>query len=440
MIESDVNPKYEADTSSPMLEPQSHATTQQSFHIPVSLLLTLALLGMIASLGTDIFTPSFPEVAAQLHTDEATVQLTLTVFMVGMGLGQLCIGAVSDRWGRRGPLMLSCVLFVLASAAAPLSTSIGMLIAARLIQGFFGAAGAVLGRAIARDVARGQTLAQVLSLLGVFTSLSPIAAPIMGGVLAEPIGWRGVLWVLTGIGVLMLVCSFLFVPESLPPERRQTTSAQAVGRSVMDVLRDRSYLGYTLVQCFGVGTLYAFIAGSSFVLQNEYGLRPLTYSLVFALNALALIIGGLCSTWLVKHVALRRMLVHFLIASLALNAILVVLSIALDRPPLVPLMILIWIISLCNAPIMATTTTLALDRHPHNAGMASALLGALTNLVSGIIAALVSITGTTTVISMTVVMGLSVLAAALSYIFLCRGESPAIPEVIDVGKDPNNRR
>jgi len=389
-------------------------------HLTPAVLATLALLGAVAPLATDTYLPSFPQVASDLHASESSVQLTLTLFMIGMGLGQLFWGPISDRRGRRGLLLWACALFVAASVVAPMSTSIGMLVAMRFLQGFTGAVGPVLGRAVARDLASGLALARAFSLLGIITSLAPIVAPVLGGLLADPIGWRGILWVVAVIAVLMLVSSFTMVPESLPPGRRQPGGLRDIVRSAGDVLTDLPFVGYTLTQSFGIGILFSFISGSSFVLQNEYGLGSTTYALLFALNALALILGGVFNTRFLGRYRPTSLLRIGLIASIIASAATATVTLVTSEPPLWVLLPLIWIASLCNAPIMANTTTLGLQRHARNAGMAAAVMGAIQSALAGLIAQMVSITGSASAVSMTLVMAGSAILAGVAFVALCR--------------------
>ncbi|WP_051208061.1 multidrug effflux MFS transporter [Propionicicella superfundia] len=385
-----------------------------------AVLATIALLGAVAPLATDLYLPVFPQVAAEFGTSSASVQLTLTVFMIGMGIGQLCWGPISDRFGRRRPLIIAGALFVVASVIAPMSGSIGVLVAARFLQGFTGSVGPVLGRAIARDLAHGVELAKALSVLGIITGLAPIAAPVLGGVLAEPVGWRGILWVLAGISVVMLACAASIVGESLPAGRRVSGGLGDVGRSIRTVLTDRVFVGYVLTQAFGLGVLFAFISGSSFVLQTEYGLGSLHYSLLFALNALVLIVGGLLNNRLVVRHSPKRILVIGLLVSVVAAVAAATITGAMGHPPLWVLLFLVALASACNAPVLANTTTLGLDRHGANAGMASAVMGAVQSAVAGGVAQLVAITGQTSAVSMTLVMGGSAVAAGAAYLFLCR--------------------
>jgi DHA1 family bicyclomycin/chloramphenicol resistance-like MFS transporter len=383
-------------------------------------LATIALLSAVAPLATDMYLPVFPQVAAEFATSASTVQLTLTLFMVGMGIGQLLWGPISDRWGRRAPLLCAGILFIAASVVAPLSPSIGVLVATRFVQGFTGSAGMVIGRAVTRDFAHGVALARAMSLLGIIGALAPIVAPIAGGLLAAPIGWRGILWVIAGISVLMLACSTFLLRESLPPAGRRAGGVRDTARSVAAVLSDRRFVGYSLTQAFGGGVLFAFISGSSFVLQNEYGLSATHYSWLFALNALTMIVGGVLNARLVARHSPAQVLSVALVISVVATLAAAAVTTALSRPSLWLLLPLVAAASLCIAPNMANTTTLGLDRHGANAGMAAAVMGALQAALSGVVSQMVSITGQASAVSMTLVMAGSAVLAVLSYLALCR--------------------
>lgn len=393
------------------------------------LMAVVALLGAVTPLATDMYTPSLPEVATDLGVTSAHVQSTVALYMVGMAVGQLFWSPLSDRFGRRRPLLVASALFVLSSIGAAAAPSIGLLITARFLQGFTGSVGITMGKALARDLSSGVRLGQVLSLLGVITGLAPIIAPVLGGVLAEPIGWRGIMWVLAGIAVALLTGCAGVVSESLPPGRRRSgEEAGWLRRSARSVLTDRMFLGYTLAQAFGCGVLFAFISGSAIVIENQYGLRPLQYSLVFALNAVVMIIGGLLNSRLIVRHAPRRVLAGALALSLAASLVAAALAALTGQPPLWLLMVVIAFASLANGPIMANTTALALEPHGADAGMAAAVQGAVQALFSGVAAQLVAVGGEATAASMTAVMGGAAALAAVSYLALCaRPQRSAVP-------------
>jgi len=385
------------------------------------LIVVLALLTAVAALSTDLYLPAFPLVSDDLEASASAVQLTLTGFMVGMAAGQLFWGPVSDRFGRYRPLLLASILLVAASAVSALSTSIGMLVLARVLQGLAGSAGVVIARAIGRDLATGHALARLFSVLAVIMGIAPVVAPVIGGILVGPVGWQGVLWVLTAFTVIILLAVIAVVPETLPIPDRAPAGLRQVGRSLVTVLSDRSFLGYTLVQGFGFGTVFAFISASSFVLQEQYELSETAYSVVFAINAVGMILGGILNGRLVGRLGEQRLLRIGVTTLVAAATLLAALAVAGGRPPLVALQALVFLASLCVGPIMANSATLALGRHGGaTAGMAAAILGAVQSGLAGTISPLVSLNGPATALSMAVVMAVSALCAGATYVALCR--------------------
>lgn len=383
------------------------------------LLVVLALLGMIAPIATDMYLPAFPEVAADLDASSAQVQLTLTAFMLGMAVGQLFWGPVSDRFGRYRPLLVASVVLVAASVVAPLSTGIWMLIAGRFLQGFAGSAGAVIGRAMARDLTSGVALAKVFGLLAMIGGLAPILAPVLGGLLVTSIGWRGIMWVIASTAVVILASVVVVVPESLPADRRTPAGLAQVGRSVTSVLGDRAFVGYTLCMILSGGVLFAFISGSSFVLQDQYGLSSSEYSLVFALNATAMVLGGALNTRLVGRLSAQALLRIGVTVLAASTGLLAAVTAVLQQPPQWLFQVLVIVASMSITPIMANATTLGLFRHGASAGMASAVMGAAQFAVAAAVSPLVSIGGEATALSMAMVMvGCGVLSL-VAYLTLC---------------------
>ncbi len=196
--------------------PRRNATPQ----ITVGLLVTLALLSAVAPFATDLYLPAFPQMVDDLHTSPTNVQLTLTAFLLGLAAGQLVFGPLSDRYGRVRPLVLGAAVCVLASVVAVLAPSIEVLVAARLAQGLTGAAGMVIGRAIISDLATGRAAARAFSLMMIVGGIAPIAAPLAGGFLVQPLGWRGALAVILALVVAMLVAALVVIRETHTEERR----------------------------------------------------------------------------------------------------------------------------------------------------------------------------------------------------------------------------
>ena len=392
----------------------------ESPRLTAGLLAAIALLSAVAPLSTDMYLPAFPEVRASLGASASQVQLTLTAFMIGMGIGQLFWGPLSDRFGRRRPLIIAGVLLVVVSIVAPFSPNVEILIVARVLQGFAGSAGPVIGRALARDLARGLALAKAMSLLAIVGGIAPAIAPVIGGLLVGPIGWRGVLGVLTVFALAMLACSMFVIPESLPRSERRASSLRAIGVSIRTVLGDRPFLGLALTQMFAFGVLFAFVSASSFVIQTEYELTSRTYSLLFGANALCAMTGGVINSRLVGRLGSAKVLRIGVVTITTAAVTAAVVTAILGQPPIAVLMLLVMSTTLCIAPIMANTSTLGLERHGANAGLAAAVLGAMMFAFGGVVSPLVAVTGAASAVSMTVVMASSAILAILSYALLAR--------------------
>lgn len=386
-------------------------------------LVALAILAMVSPIATDMYLPGFPQIEADLNTSPGTVQLTLSSFMIGMAAGQLFWGPLSDRIGRRGPLIVASLLFVLSSGLAATSTSVWMLLIMRLIQGFTGSAGVVIGRAVARDLATGAELATAFSLMGVVMSLAPVLAPVLGGVLIGTIGWRGVLWAIFGIAVVMALAVIFVVPESRHPQASSGGSSGQLARNIRTVLTDVPFLGYTASAIFGFGAVFTFISSSSDIYQVVYGLTSTQYALLFAVNAAGMAIVGLVSSRLISHVSQTLLLRIALSALLLGSAVLALASISGGMVPLWLIVVFVFVATCMSPVLMATTSTLGLLRHGEAAGMAAAVMGALQFVVAGIVSPMVTITGEVSVTSMAVVMLISA-TLAISAGFLYRRAKP----------------
>ncbi|MEW9551997.1 multidrug effflux MFS transporter [Nonomuraea sp. NPDC050783] len=361
------------------------------------LLLVLALLSAMAPFATDMYLPAFTDLAADLGTSASSVQLTLTTFLFGLAAGQLVIGPLSDRFGRRGPLLLATAVATAAGVLCALTPNIWFLVGARFLQGFSGAAGIVIGRAVAADRVSGAAVARIFSLLASIGGIAPVVAPLAGGALA-PLGWRSEFWALTGISALMLIGSLVVVPESLPPERRHTGGLAATGRTVRRLLADRGYVGHTCAFALGFAGLMAYISASPFVIQNVLGLSTTAYTLTFAANALGLLGAGLLTARLVTRVSPRTLLGRGQLAVLVLSAVLLAL-LAAGAPAVVVLPTLFLLVSSFTF-ILGTASALAIGRAPDASGTASALMGALQFTLGAIVSPLVGLGGEDTALPM----------------------------------------
>ncbi|MEV5080194.1 multidrug effflux MFS transporter [Streptomyces sp. NPDC056159] len=275
------------------------------------LLVTLILGGLTATppLAMDMYLPSLPEVTRSLHAPAATVQLTLTACLAGMALGQIVVGPMSDRWGRRRPLLAGLAVYVLATALCAFAPNVETLVAFRLAQGLSGAAGIVIARAVVRDLYDGVAMARFFSTLMLISGVAPIVAPLIGGQILRVTDWRGVFVVLTVVGALLAVVVWTRLPETLPPARRHGGGVGETLGSMRRLLADRAFTGYLLAGGFAFAALFAYIAASPFVIQEIYGASPQTYSLLFGLNSVGLVIvGQINGRVLVGRVRLDRVL------------------------------------------------------------------------------------------------------------------------------------
>ncbi|MFG2221912.1 multidrug effflux MFS transporter [Streptomyces sp. NPDC048644] len=388
------------------------------------LLVTLVLGGLTAvpPLSMDMYLPALPEVTTSLHSPAATVQLTLTTCLAGMALGQMIVGPMSDKWGRRRPLLAGMVIYVLATALCAIATNVEILIAFRLLQGLAGAAGIVIARAVVRDLYDGVAMARFFSTLMLISGVAPVVAPLIGGQILQVTDWRGVFAVLTVVGVLLTTVVWRTLHETLPPERRHSGGLGQTLRTMRDLLADRAFSGYLMVGAFAFAALFAYISASPFVIQEIYGASPQTFSLLFGVNSVGLVlVGQLNGKVLVGRVSLNRVLgVGLTLVAVAAAALLLMSSGVFGTVGLWPMAAGLFVLMSAMGLVMPSTNTLALLRTPHAAGSASALLGTSTFLLGSVASPLVGIAGEHTAVPMAVVqLGCAVLAL-VSFLGMCR--------------------
>ncbi|MFE9168212.1 multidrug effflux MFS transporter [Streptomyces kebangsaanensis] len=397
-----------------------------------SLLVTLILGGLTATppLAMDTYLPALPEVTRSLHAPAATVQLTLTACLVGMALGQLVVGPMSDRWGRRRPLLAGLAVYVLATALCALAPDVEVLIAFRLLQGLSGAAGIVIARAVVRDLYDGVAMARFFSTLMLISGVAPVVAPLIGGQILRVTDWRGVFVVLTVVGALLAAVVWARLPETLPPAERHSGGIGGTLGSMRQLLADRAFTGYLLTGGFAFSALFAYISASPFVIQEIYGASPQTFSLLFGLNSIGLIVvGQVNGKVLVGRVRLDRVLaVGLAVVALAAAALLLMAAGALGDVGLVPVAAALFVLMSAMGITLPNTQALALMRTRHHAGSASALLGTSTFLIGAVASPLVGIAGEHTAVPMAVVQLAAALVAAACFTGMCRPWNPQSPE------------
>jgi MFS transporter, DHA1 family, multidrug resistance protein len=380
---------------------------------------TVVVLGMLSTFGPlslDLYLPALPELAEDLNASASAAQLSITACLVGLAVGQLVAGPLSDRLGRRRPLIVGLVGFVLASVACALAPSVEVLVVLRFIQGLAGAAGLVISRAIARDLYSGRALMIFFSRLILVAGLAPVIAPILGGQLSRVMSWRGIFGVLAGFGAVLLLAGWLGLKETLPPERRIVGGFSKTLHGYNTLLHDRFFVGCALSSGLAGASMFAYIAGSTFVLQRIYGLSPQGFSLVFGSISLALVIaaqigGRLALVWPLTRVLGFGLAVNLLGATFLLVTVIIGL----------PLAVLIAALSVMVSAIgliFPTANALAMADYPDLAGTASSLQG-LSQFVFGAIAApLVGIAGEHTALPLGIVTTTASLCAIASFVGL----------------------
>ncbi|AGP31739.1 multidrug effflux MFS transporter [Corynebacterium terpenotabidum] len=377
------------------------ARTQET--LSPALLLTLGLLSAVAPFATDLYLSAMPQIVDDLSTTTSGAQLSLTSFLFGAAVGQLFFGPLSDRIGRRRPLLIGTLIYLVASVGAALAPSIALLVAFRLLQGVSGAAGMVIGRAVVTDRYRGTQAAQAMSLMMLVGGVAPVIAPFVGSTLADPIGWRGLLWIVAGLGLIALVCILAVIPETHPrftgtrlaDRDTGTTADDRASASDSDSdsagLRRRVFLAPVLAFAFGFATMMAYISASPFLYQKYMGMGTVQYGLAFAVNALALMAVSIVASKL----ALRFRILTLTRIGLGLNlagTILFGLLVLVDAPALsltIPLLIIVGALGL----VLGNATSLALSAVPTVSGSGSAVLGFLQFGLAGLVSPLVSING-----------------------------------------------
>lgn len=385
--------------------------------VSAALIATVVMLTAIAPLATDMYVPAFPDVARDLGTSATAVQLTLTTFFTGMALGQLAGGPVSDQRGRRTPLLAAVAVVLVASVACALAPTIGLMAAARFVQGLAGGWAMVIGRAVVVDLARGPQLVRSLNLVQGVGGIAPIVAPLLGGIVLQLSDWRAPFWVIAVITTVTAVVVWFVVPESLPPHRRHAGGLRAFAGAAREVLGNRSYVGYLLVCSAMMVALFAYVATSAFVLRSMNGLSPIAYSVSFATNAVGMTLAALVSARLAGRVRTRTVIVVGQVLALAAGLGLLVGALWFGTPlglALVCFFALMVAIGLTigNAGALANA---AVPDHP---GTGSAVLGMLQWGTAGVAAPLAGIGGEHTAVPVALLMtvGAAVSLGALTLV------------------------
>lgn len=379
------------------------------------LVLVLGSLIALGPLTIDMYLPALPSITDDLETTSAAVQLTLTGTLIGVALGQLVVGPLSDALGRRTPLLAGVALHILASVLCVFAANVTVLGGLRVLQGLGAAAASVTAMAVVRDRYTGVAAATVFSRLMLVLGVAPVLAPTLGGEVLRFTDWRGVFMVLALAGVALLVMAALALEETLPPERRHSGRIVGTLRTYRGLLRDRTYVGLILVAGLSMAALFSYVSGSSFVLQQEYGLNEQEFGVAFGAGAIGLIGATQLNVRLLRRFAPQVVLAAALVAGLGFALVLVATA-ATGAGGLAGVLLPLWAILAAVGLAMPNTPALALSRHGEAAGTAAALLGATQFGVAAVTAPLVGVLGNDA-LAMAVVVT-AALAAAVAVLLL----------------------
>jgi DHA1 family bicyclomycin/chloramphenicol resistance-like MFS transporter len=352
--------------------------------------LYIILLGALTALGPftiDLYLPAFPVLESDFDTTAAAIQLTLTGTMIGFALGQLIVGPLSDKVGRRIPLLTVTALHVIASTAAALAPTLELLSVARVFMGAGAAAGGVVAAAVVRDLFGGKRLVVMLSRLALVSGVAPVLAPLVGSALLLVMPWRGIFVVLAIYGAIMLISAIIFIPETLPPARRHERGATTVWQRYRSVFSDRVFIGVLIIGGMTFSGLFSYLSASSFLFQATYELTPQQYGLMFAANSIGVVAGVQVASRLAARFGPQWVLAWSTAALVvAASAIIVTDQMGLGMwGTIVPLF---FFMTACGFTFPCVQV-LALDRHGKAAGTAQSIIGATNFGVAGLISPLV---------------------------------------------------
>lgn len=380
------------------------------------LALILGTLAAFGPLSIDMYLPALPTIAGEFGATTAAIQQTLSAFFIGLALGQLFYGPISDRVGRRAPLLFGCAMYTAVSLGIVAAPSVGWLLGLRFLQALGSSAGVVIGRSVVRDLFDERESARMFSFLVLVMGIAPITAPLIGGQLLITFGWRAVFWVLAGFGVLCFLMVWLWLDESLPHARRTASGLGSVLRGYGALLADARYMGFALAGGLASAAMFAYISGSPFVFIELNSVPPAQFGLFFGANAFGLIAASQLNRWLLTRYASAQLLVVAL--SVTAGAALLLLVATLFGVGGFPLMLILLFVTIASTGMVGPNAmALALAPYGRHAGSASALLGATQFAAGALAGALVGVLANGTALPMT---GVIALCGVGAWLFLHR--------------------
>lgn len=400
--------------------------------VTAMVIVVLTTLSAIGPLATDMYIPAFPAVAEELSTTASRMQLTITAFFLGTASGQVVAGPLSDRMGRRGPLVLGIVLCLLASIGCAVAPSVEVLLALRVLQGIGGGFGMVLGRAVLIDMTDGPELFRTMNIMQGVGGVAPIVAPLLGGIILVFGQWREIFLVIAAMSLISLIGVLFLIPESLPASRRHSGGFRTFLRNCRALLRRRLFVAYLLVNAFSAFALMAYVSASSFVVQEMLGFTSSEYSVSFAINSMGMMALSLLSARLTRTIHPRRLIRVGLIAVTLASVALLIGSLFLDTPAWIVLPAFFFTVA-PQGMIFGNGGALAANQAREFAGTGSAMLGLGFSFSASLAAPLVGIAGTQSSLPMAIAMVAGSLISATFFVLAGRGGGrdatghPALP-------------
>ena len=374
---------------------------ENSAKVSFILVVFLGMLTAITPLATDLYLPALPIMPGELNTTASNIQMTIGIMTFGVALGQLFGGPISDTMGRKLPLIIGNLLCVISGIICAYAPSIEILLLGRFLQGLTGSVGVVISKAIARDFASGQELTKLFALLMMVNGLAPVLAPLVGGQLLLFTTWRVIFVILAVFSAILLVGSLIF-RESLPKEKRVTGGVDVALKNYITLIKDRRFLGQTLIQLFAFGGFFAYISGSSFVYQNIFNLSAQEFRYFFGINSCGIILASAISGR-VSNIITSKQLLTFSLWQLTISSLLFLIAM-ISGWPLIPVTTILFF-AVCTVSLFGSASfSMAMTNYGKMAGSASAILGFASMFSAGIVSPLVGIGGDHTGIPMGIIM------------------------------------
>ncbi|MCO4095970.1 multidrug effflux MFS transporter [Macrococcoides canis] len=385
-------------------------------HNKLILIVTLGLLAAFGPLSLDMYLPALPRVADDLSTSASYAQLSLTACMIGLAVGQIIVGPISDVTGRKKPLFIVLIGYGLFSYFAARAATIEWLIFFRFIQGFCGGAGAVLSRAISSDLYKGKDLTKFLAVLMLVNGLAPVLAPVLGGFILSVSTWHTVFYILAVYGVLMVLLA-LTLEESLPKSSRNEGALKSIWNDFKLLLTNKAFVTMLLLQSLTYGVLFSYISGSPFITQKIYGMNAQQFSYLFALNGLGLIAFSQLTAKLVNKMDELKILK--LGQNIQFIGMMLTVIVLLFHLPVWMLCAAFFLMITPVSMIGTTGFSIAMQVQNQGAGSASAILGLMQFLIGGILSPLVGVMGERSIIPfIVIIIACTVLAQSIRIIWV----------------------